>query len=117
MINLDINPIFSLICMEDGVEEILSVLFITTNKDWIYRRVHCLNNRDSKYIFFLEEIYLQNANIYEQAISLLQVFHTPKFIPPGKVNLPIIDIYTYRKIIDYLSSNNLKSLKKILILQ
>lgn len=117
MINLEINPIFSLICMEDGVEEILSALFITTNKDWIYRRIHCLNNRDSKYIFFLEEIYLLNADIYEQAISLLQAFHTPKFISPRKVNLPIIDIYTYRKIIDYLSSNNLKSLKKILILQ
>lgn len=117
MINLDVNPIFSLICMEDGVNEIVSALLITTNKEWIYKRIHSLNNRDTKYIFFLEEVYLQNAEIYKQAISLLQVFHSPKFIPPRKINFPIIDIFTYGKIIDYLTCNDLKSLKKILILQ
>ena len=37
MINLEIHPIISLICMEDGVYEIISALLITTNKEWIFK--------------------------------------------------------------------------------
>jgi hypothetical protein len=117
MINLDINPIFSLICWEVCINEIVNALLITTNKKWICRRITALNNRDTKYILFLEEIYFQNEEIYKQAIALLQNFHTRKFFPPLKINTPIIDIFTYGKIIDYLTSNDIRSLKKIFILQ
>jgi len=108
MINLDIRPIFYIACANTSLFDLIQTLNCITHKKWIYIKLFSLTNVDSRNIFFLEEVYLENKTIYDEVILKLREF---------KNLLSINNINVYNKIIDYLISNDFKSLKKILILQ